>query len=48
MGFIDLEKEYDKVKEPLWQVLSDVVSKMLNGIKVMYVKSLVYVVVKRV
>ena len=40
MGFIDLEKVYNKVNwETLWQVLRmyDVVGKLLNGIKSMYV-----------
>ena len=42
MGFIDLEKVYNKVNwETLLQVLRmyDVVGKLLNGIKSMYVDS---------
>ena len=42
VGFIDLEKVYDRVsREPLWQVLRmyDVWGKLLNGIKSMYVDS---------
>ena len=49
MGFVDLEKGYDGVnRSELWQVLrtSDVVDKLLNGIKSMYVKSLACVRVK--
>ena len=40
MGFIDLEKAYDRVNmEALWQVLRmyDVIGKLLNGIKNMYI-----------
>ena len=43
VGFMDLEKACDKVnREALWQVLRmyDVGSKLLNGIKSMYVNSL--------
>ena len=43
MGFMDLEKAYDKVnKEALWQVLRvyDVGGKLLNCIKSEYVNSL--------
>ena len=43
VGFMDLEKAYDRVKrEALWQVLRmlDVGGKLLNGIKSMYVNSL--------
>ena len=46
MDFIDLEKMYDRVKrEELWQVLRmyNVGGKLVNGIKTMYVDSLVYV-----
>ena len=42
MGFIDLEKVYDRVNwEALWQVLRmyDVGSNILSGIKSMYVDS---------
>ena len=42
MGFIDLEKAYDRVNgEGLWQVLRiyDVGGKLLSGIKIMYVDS---------
>ena len=49
MGFINLEKAYDRVnREALWQVLRmyDVGGKLLNGIKSMYFNSLVYVRVK--
>ena len=49
VGFMDLEKAYDSVnREALWQVLRmyDVHGKLLNGIKSMYVKSLVCVKVK--
>ena len=49
MGFIDLEKAYDGVnKEALWQVLRmyDVGSKLLSGIKSMYVDSSACVEVK--
>ena len=47
MGFMNLEKTYDR--EALWQVLRmyDVGGKLLNGIKSMYVNSLVCVRVKR-
>ena len=40
MGFMDLEKGYDRInREELWQVLRmyDVGGKLLNGIKSMYV-----------
>ena len=40
VGFIDLEKAYDRVKrEALWQVLRmyNVGDKLLNGIRSMYV-----------
>ena len=43
VNFMDLEKAYDRVnRETLWQVLRmhDVVGKLLNGIKSMYVSSL--------
>ena len=43
MGFIDLEKAYDRVnREALCQVLRmyDMGGKLLNGIKIMYVNSL--------
>ena len=43
VGFMDLEKAYDRVdREELWQVLRmhDVGGKLLNGIKIMYVNSL--------
>ena len=43
MGFIDLEKEYDRVNgEVLWQMLRiyDAGGKLLIGIKSMYVDSL--------
>ena len=49
VGFIDLEKAYDKVnKETVWQVLRmyDVGGKLLNGVISMYVNSLVCVRVK--
>ena len=42
MGFIDLEKVYDRVnREALWQVLRmyKVVGKLLSGIKSMYIDS---------
>ena len=42
VGFIDLEKAYDRVnRETLWQVLRmcDVGGKLLSGIKSMYVDS---------
>ena len=44
MGFIDLEKAYNRVNwEALWQVLRlyDVGGKCLSGIKSMYVDSTV-------
>ena len=43
VGFIDLEKAYDRVnREVLWQVLRmcDLEGKLLSGIKSMYVESL--------
>ena len=46
MGFIDVEKAYDKVnREVLWQVLRmyDVGDKPLSVIKNMYLNSLAYV-----
>ena len=49
VGFMDLEKAYDRVKrEALWQVLTiyDVGGKLLNGIKSAYVNSLACVRVK--
>ena len=49
MGFIDLEKEYDKVnREDLWQVLRmyDLLSKLLGGIKSVYIDSLACLTVK--
>ena len=49
MGFMDLEKAYDRVnREALWQVLRmyDLGSKLLNCINSMYVNSLAYVRVK--
>ena len=49
MGFMDLEKACDRVnREALWQVLRmyDVCSKLLNGIKSVYVNSLACVRVK--
>ena len=49
MGFMDLKKVYDRVnREVLWQVLRihDVGSKLLNGIRSMYVNSQAYVRVK--
>ena len=49
VGFIDLEKEYDRVnRKTLCQVLKlyDVNSKLLHGMKSMYVKNLAYVKVK--
>ena len=49
MGFIDLEKAYDRVnREALWQVLRmyDVGGKLLSGIKSMNVGSLACVRVK--
>ena len=49
MGFIDLEKAYDRANgEALWQGLRmcDVAGKLFDGIKSMYVKSLSCVRVK--
>ena len=49
MGFIELEKAYDRVnREALWQVMRmyDVGGKLLNGIKSMYVDSSACVRVK--
>ena len=49
MGFIDLEKAYDRVnREALWQVMRfyDVRVKLLEEIKSMYVDSLACVSVK--
>ena len=49
VGFIDLEKAYDRVnRKELWQVLRmcDVGGKLLNGIKSIYVNSLACVRVK--
>ena len=46
VGFVDLEKAYDRVnKEARWQVLRmyDVDGKLLNGIKSMYVLGLIEV-----
>ena len=46
VGFMDLEKAYGRInKGALWQVLRtyDVGGKLLNGIKSMYVNSLVCV-----
>ena len=46
VGFIDLEKAHDRIsREALWQVLRmyDVGSKMLGGIKIMYIDSSAYV-----
>ena len=46
VDFIGLEKAYDRViREALWEVLRmyDVGGKLLNGIKSMYVNSLVCV-----
>ena len=46
VGFMDLEKAYERInREVLWQVLRmyDVVGKLLNGIKTMYINSLSYV-----
>ena len=51
MGFMDLEKAYDRVnREALWQVLrmNGVGGKLLNGIKSIYVSSLACVRVKDV
>ena len=48
---MDLEKAYDRVNnEALWQVLRmyDVGGKLLNGIKSMYVNSLICLIVKGV
>ena len=50
MGFMDLEKTYDKVnREALWHVLRiyDVGSKLLNGIKSIHINSLACVRVKK-
>ena len=49
MGFMDLEKAYDRVnREALWQVLRmyDVRGKILYGIKSMYVYRLACIIVK--
>ena len=46
MGFMDLERSYDRVnKKALWQVLAmyDVGGKLLGGIESRYVDSLAYV-----
>ena len=46
VGFMDLQKAYDRVnRKALWQVLRmyDVGSKLLRGIKRIYVNSLAYV-----
>ena len=43
VGFMDVEEAYDRVnKEAIWQVLRmyNVVGKLLNGNKSMYIKSL--------
>ena len=51
VGFMDLEKAYEKVnREALWQVLRmyDLGSKLLNGIKSMYVDSSACVGIKGV
>ena len=51
VGFTDLEKTYDRVnREALWQVLKvyDMGSKLLSGIKSMYVDSSACVKVKSV
>ena len=50
MGFIDLEKTYNRVnREALWQVLKmyEVGGKLLGGIKSMYADSLACVKSKR-
>ena len=47
--FMDLEKAYDRInREALWQAfrMHDVFCKLLNSIRVMYVKILAYVRVK--
>ena len=49
VGFIDLEKEYDRVnREALWQMLRmyNVGGKRLNGMKSMYIDSSACVRVK--
>ena len=49
VGFMDFENAYDRViRDALWQMLRmyDVGGKLLNGIRSMYVNSLVYVRVK--
>ena len=49
MGFVDLEKAYDRVsRKALWQVLRmyDMDSKLLNGIKSIYLNSLACVRLK--
>ena len=49
MGFIDLERVYDRVnRKALWQMIRmhDVGGKLLNRIGNMYVNSLAYVRVK--
>ena len=51
VGFVDLEKAYDRVnREALWQLLRmyGVCGKLLNGIKSMYFNSLFWVKVKGV
>ena len=51
VGFMDLEKAYDKVnREALWQVLrmNDVGGKLLNGIKSIYINRLAFVRMKGV
>ena len=43
MGFVDLDKAYDRVnREALWQVVNmyDMGNKVLNGVKSMYVNRL--------